>query len=176
MPGSRNRTLLPRGRLLSLMPQRRISRQSYFGDANPIGSILISPGFSPPRMRIAALTVFSLDPATECIGPPTVSPPKKASWKEKIGAFATAWRLRKARSPSWVTPAASTDIKPQNRTVCGGSAVACFRISSNDRSAYQTNATRFSKGFASLFTSSSQNFSRGEAPMTTAIVCVSGRT
>jgi hypothetical protein len=36
--------------------------------------------------------------------------------------------------------------------------------------------TWFSNGCASFFASSSQNFSRGEAPMTTAIVCVSGRT
>ena len=64
-----------------------ISRQSYFGDANPIGSILISPGFSPPRMRIAVLTVFSLDPATECIGPRRRFPAEKGFLEGKIGAL-----------------------------------------------------------------------------------------
>src|SRR3954452_17515263 len=129
IPGSRNKTSLPGGGLLSLIPQRCNSRQSYFGDANPIGAILILPAFSPPRMRIATSTVFELVAAIECIGPPTVSRPKKASWKEKIWAFASACRLCRARSPSWATPAASIDIKPQNRTVCGGSTAARFSIS-----------------------------------------------
>src|SRR4051812_9733727 len=77
MPGSRNKTSLPGGRLLSLIPQRCNSRQSYFGDANPIGADLILPAFLPPRMRIATSTVFELVAAIECIGPPTVSRPKK---------------------------------------------------------------------------------------------------
>jgi hypothetical protein len=33
-------------------------------------------------MRIAASAVFPLDSSIECIGPPTVFPPKNASWKE----------------------------------------------------------------------------------------------
>ena len=46
--------MLPGGRLLSLIPQRCICRQSNLGGVNLVGAILMSPAFSPFKMRIAA--------------------------------------------------------------------------------------------------------------------------
>jgi hypothetical protein len=52
---------LPGGSLFSLMPQRCICRQSNFGVANPMGGILMSPAFSPPRMSADVVNVQELD-------------------------------------------------------------------------------------------------------------------
>src|SRR6266581_1741654 len=83
-----------------LIPYRRISLQSNFGAANPVAGTLMSPALSPPRMRMATEAVRRLPSLTECIGPPTIARPKKASLCEKMGALATARSLVNALSPS----------------------------------------------------------------------------
>src|SRR5262245_21451358 len=154
------------------MPQRCSSLQSNFGFANPVAGILMSPAFSPPRMRMATDAVRRLPSLTECIGPPTIPSPKDVSLKEKIGALATACSLFNALSCSCTRPAASTFIKCQKIADCGGSAAACFSMSSNENSLYHVNVTRLAKRLASLRICSNQNFSLGELPFTTATVLV----
>ena len=112
--GGLKRTVLPGGRSLSLIPQRCICRQSYFGDAYRVGGVLMSPAFSPLRIRTATAAATSLPSSMECIGPPTaVVSPKKFSRYEKMGALAVAESLLSAALASWATPAASTFIKCQ---------------------------------------------------------------
>ena len=55
------------------MPQRCICLQSNIGAANWTGGTLMSPGFSPPRMRMATAAVCRLVSATRRSGPPTIS-------------------------------------------------------------------------------------------------------
>src|SRR5215203_5997539 len=105
------RTVLPGGRSLSLIPKRCICRQSYFGDAYRVGGVLMSPGFSPFRIRTATAAATALPSSTECMGPPTVVvSPKKLSMNEKTGALAMAESLLNAVLASWAAPAASTFI------------------------------------------------------------------
>ena len=68
--------------------------------------------------------------------------------------------------PTCTTPAASTIINSQKIAVCGGSAAACFRISSNDRPSVQANVTRSESDATELPISSFQNFSIGDTPTT----------
>src|SRR5829696_6122819 len=77
------------------MPQRCICRQSKIGAANPVAAALMSPAFSPLRMRIATAAVIRLDSSTECIGPPTIASPKKEPSYEKMGALAEEESLQR---------------------------------------------------------------------------------
>src|SRR3954451_5687099 len=95
------------------MPQRCICRQSYFGDAYPYGDVLMSPAFSPSRMRTATAAVTALPSSAECMGPPTMVSPKKVSSYEKKSALAVEESLLSGGLASWATPAASTFIKCQ---------------------------------------------------------------
>ena len=50
--------MLPGGKLLSLIPQRCICRQSNIGAATSTNDGLMSPAFSPSRMRRATSAAF----------------------------------------------------------------------------------------------------------------------
>src|SRR5262249_377506 len=113
---------------------------------------------------------------TEGMGPQTTTRQKSVWLGKKRGALATEKSFFNFLSSSCTTPAASTFIKCQKIADCGGSAAACFSISSNESSLYHVNVMRFAKRLASLRISSNQNLSLGEFPFTTATVLVSGNT
>src|SRR6476659_2903292 len=95
------------------MPQRCICCQSNTGAANAVGTVLMSPAFSPLKIRKPTATVIQLDSSTECIGPPTIASPKKEPSYEKMGALAEDDSLFSASLVSCATPAASTFIRCQ---------------------------------------------------------------
>ena len=105
--------MLPGGRSLSRMPQRCIWRQSYLGAAKVIGVVVISPAFSPFKMRTAIPAVAPPTSSANCIGPPTIPSPRNASLCAKIGALDAAASRLNALLSSCATPAASTLIRCQ---------------------------------------------------------------
>ena len=126
---------------------------------------------------MATAAVARLPSSTECIGPPTIRTAEKRiiiRKNRRIGdgmkPSATPGRCHARRLPHRHSSSAR-----RSRSV-GGSAAACFSISSNGRSLYQTNEIRFAKRLTSLRISSAQYLSLGELPFTTATVFVSGNT
>jgi hypothetical protein len=55
-----------------------------------IGGTLMPPAVSPPNIRTATAAVGRAPSAGENIGPPTISPSKRDSSNEKMGALATS--------------------------------------------------------------------------------------
>src|SRR5215211_5572820 len=96
---------LPGGRSLSLIPKRCICRQSNLGGVKCVGGVLMSPAFSPSRIRIAAAAATALPSRADCMDPPRIASPNHTSRYEKIGALAAAESLLSAVLASCATTA-----------------------------------------------------------------------
>src|SRR6516162_9526310 len=100
------------------MPQRWSCRQSYLAGPYSRGGVFMSAGFSPARTRRATSVVALVPAETEAIGPPTISPVKKASLKEKNWRVGDCEQLRQ-RSIPFVRCAEGVDLwlNPEDGTV-----------------------------------------------------------
>ena len=125
---------------------------------------------------MATSAAFVLCSTTECIGPPTMPSPKKDwSWV-KIGALATA-ESRSNALRTFMGHACRINIQqePKDRTMRWKRRRVLLNFS-NESSLYHRNCIRPASGAVRLRVSSNQNVSFGDAPITTEIVVVRGRT
>jgi hypothetical protein len=110
--------VLPAGRLLSLIPNRCICRQSNLGGVNLVGAILTSPAFSPSRIRTAAAAAMTLPSCADCMDPPRIDlsePDVKVRKNRCVGCG----RKFVQRSVTLVSDACGIDAQqvPENGTI-----------------------------------------------------------